>query len=220
MRRRSCRIPKSPSGSTPSPPAVGRWPGGCDQFAAAGRACGSCAVEPIIPADSADARASQMPISVTCGQCQHTVSVRDEFAGKRGKCPKCQAVVAIPAAAGVQLAAAPAPQSSRPAAARDAAPAPAKAAAPAATKPRPAGALSPDQLRAKVLGGFEGKIERVPTTPLYKLGIVATALVMVLLPLIYIGIIALVCLLVWWHLSNNHVILGAVRGRAAIFALL
>ena len=172
-----------------------------------------------------------MPISVTCGQCQHTVSVRDEFAGKRGKCPKCQAVVAIPAATAVRLAAAsaqpaarntaqPAPKAATQAPVRNAAPPATPAPAPAAAKPRPAGPPSPDQIRAKVLGGFQGTIERVPTTPLYKLGIVATALVMVLLPLIYIGIIALVCLLVWWHLTNNIAFVGAVRGRAAIVALM
>lgn len=33
-----------------------------------------------------------MAISVTCPDCEHTFSVRDEFAGKRGKCPKCGGV--------------------------------------------------------------------------------------------------------------------------------
>lgn len=165
-----------------------------------------------------------MAISVTCGQCQHTLNVRDEWAGKRGKCPKCQAVVAIPAA--VQLLAAAVVESAAPvaesaAAVTKPAAAPRKA-APAAAKsaPQPAAPPSGEQLRAKVLAGFHGQIERVPTTPLYKLGIVLTALFMVLLPLIYIAIIGLVCLLVWWHLTNNHFIVGAVRGRAALLSLL
>lgn len=33
-----------------------------------------------------------MAISVTCPECDHSFSVRDEFAGKRGKCPKCGGV--------------------------------------------------------------------------------------------------------------------------------
>lgn len=161
-----------------------------------------------------------MPISVTCGQCQHTVNVKDEYAGQRGKCPKCQAVVAIPGAAAVRHnAVAPAlgGQAARPTVAK---PVAAKSAAPAAAKPRAAAPQTADQLRARIFAGFQGPIERVPTTPLYKLGILATALVMVLLPLIYVGIIGLVCMLVWLHLANNHVILGAARGRGAILALL
>ena len=39
-----------------------------------------------------------MPISVTCPQCEFIVKVKDEYAGKRGKCPKCKTTVQIPAA--------------------------------------------------------------------------------------------------------------------------
>lgn len=38
-----------------------------------------------------------MPIRATC-QCGHSVSVPDEMAGKRGKCPKCKEILQIPAA--------------------------------------------------------------------------------------------------------------------------
>ncbi|MBI1900642.1 MAG: trypsin-like peptidase domain-containing protein [Planctomycetia bacterium] len=37
-----------------------------------------------------------MPIQATCGACQATFKVRDELAGKRGKCPKCGAVFRVP----------------------------------------------------------------------------------------------------------------------------
>ncbi|MEX2188461.1 MAG: trypsin-like peptidase domain-containing protein [Pirellulales bacterium] len=33
-----------------------------------------------------------MAISVTCPDCEHAFSVRDEYAGKRGKCPRCGGV--------------------------------------------------------------------------------------------------------------------------------
>ncbi len=37
-----------------------------------------------------------MPINAACSKCQHTISVRSEFAGKKIKCPKCQAVIQLP----------------------------------------------------------------------------------------------------------------------------
>ena len=44
-----------------------------------------------------------MAIECHCETCQHSFNVRNEFGGKRIKCPKCQSVVTIPvAAAGAQ----------------------------------------------------------------------------------------------------------------------
>ncbi|MCC6492543.1 MAG: hypothetical protein IT424_05935 [Pirellulales bacterium] len=37
-----------------------------------------------------------MPISGQCGKCSTTLKVNDSLAGKRGKCPKCGAIVIIP----------------------------------------------------------------------------------------------------------------------------
>lgn len=70
------------------------------------------------------------------------------------------------------------------------------------------------------MGGFRGSFEKVPTTPLYKLGILVTASFMVLLPIIYLGVILLVGYGVYWHLANNHVMLHNVRGRGAIIVFL
>ena len=38
-----------------------------------------------------------MPIKVICGKCGAQSTTRDEFAGRRGACPKCKAVLVIPA---------------------------------------------------------------------------------------------------------------------------
>lgn len=38
-----------------------------------------------------------MPIEVTCGGCQRRLRVPDKAAGKRIKCPKCEAAIAVPA---------------------------------------------------------------------------------------------------------------------------
>ncbi len=163
-----------------------------------------------------------MPITVVCGQCQQTLRVGDEHAGKRGKCPKCQSIVPIPAdqPASTNNAVQAAPP------VRAAAPKVAPTAAPAEPPPPPRvspppRAASPDQLRAKVFAGFRANaMDRVGTTVLYQLGIVLTTLFMIVLPLLYLVIIGLVCLLVFWHMAHNHVIVGTVRGRGAILALM
>jgi S1-C subfamily serine protease len=41
-----------------------------------------------------------MAIAVTCQACQFAFRVKDEFAGKAGKCPKCAAIVRVPGEAG------------------------------------------------------------------------------------------------------------------------
>ena len=37
-----------------------------------------------------------MPIAVSCPSCGASFRVKDELAGRRGKCPKCQGVLEIP----------------------------------------------------------------------------------------------------------------------------
>ena len=37
-----------------------------------------------------------MGIAVTCSKCRGSFRVKDELAGKRGKCPKCQATLVVP----------------------------------------------------------------------------------------------------------------------------
>ena len=66
-----------------------------------------------------------MPIQVKCAKCSKTLNIRDEFAGKLGKCPFCKNVMRIPAKAAVRPAAAPGaprPATAAPVAARPAAP--------------------------------------------------------------------------------------------------
>jgi zinc-ribbon domain len=44
-----------------------------------------------------------MPINAACPKCQHTISVRSEFAGKKIKCPKCEAVIQLPGGVPAQV---------------------------------------------------------------------------------------------------------------------
>jgi hypothetical protein len=163
-------------------------------------------------------------ITLTCGNCQQSLTVKDEYAGKRGKCPKCQTIIPIPAS-GVSRSvpnaagpvARPAAGSSPPAAAA------AKTGTVAGRKKPAASALPPlERVRAQIFSGFRSdSIERVRPTPLYQVGILLTTILMVLLPLLYLALIGLVVLAVWWHLTHSHVIFDSVRGgKATIFALL
>lgn len=44
-----------------------------------------------------------MPISVFCPGCQTRFSVSEKFAGKQGPCPKCRAIIQIPAASSEEV---------------------------------------------------------------------------------------------------------------------
>jgi len=55
---------------------------------------------------------------------------------------------------------------------------------------------------------------------LYRFNILITTLVMLLLPIIYVGLICLVCYLVYYHATHNAGMMGAVRGRGVIFMVI
>ena len=159
-----------------------------------------------------------MPISIQCPQCEARFQVPDNLAGRRGKCKACGAVITVPAAEAAEELAAdvvvaepvPAKTGSPPAAGTNP-PQPARQ----ATPPRP-----PQERQQEILAAFQGEIApvRVPLT--YRLGILLVTVVMVLLPLIYIALIALVCWAVYLHMVNDTGMLGAARGRAALIVLL
>ena len=116
-----------------------------------------------------------LPISVTCPQCSATLKVKDELAGKRGKCPKCQGAVQIPAA--------------------DRGPA---KRAPVATSPKPAEAAvklaipaSAEERRAKVLDSLSGTIEKTQAPFSFRLRMNLAAGAVCLLPVLYVGIVLL-----------------------------
>jgi predicted Zn finger-like uncharacterized protein len=48
--------------------------------------------------DGRSKESAPMPISVECPSCRSTFRVKDEFAGKRGRCPSCKAMLTVPAA--------------------------------------------------------------------------------------------------------------------------
>jgi len=69
-----------------------------------------------------------------------------------------------------------------------------------------------------ILNAMDGRIERVRTGPAYQLGLLLAAIVVLVLPVVYLSLIGLVGYAVYWHAVNNAEVLGTVNGRAAILA--
>lgn len=75
---------------------------------------------------------------------------------------------------------------------------------------------SPPKSRARSpLYRFDGRIEPVRPSVLYLLGLAVTAFFMILLPLMYLGVIAGAGYLTYWHASNYHWIRGNFSGGTA-----
>jgi Zn-dependent protease with chaperone function len=106
-----------------------------------------------------------MAISVTCDSCRGAFRVKDEHAGKRGKCPHCQAAVIVPG-------------------------------------PRRAVESRPLDLK-DILASFSGAIAPVQTTVPYRVGIALLAGIVVVLPVLYLGVIAGVGYLLFVHTTQN-----------------
>ena len=61
------------------------------------------------------------------------------------------------------------------------------------------------------LAGFRGAIRPVPATWLYRVALVLVAVLMLLLPLLYLAVIAALGYMMYWHATANAGMLG---GRA------
>jgi len=73
---------------------------------------------------------------------------------------------------------------------------------------------------ASATDGFDGAIAPVPVSPAYRLGLAAVALFMLLLPLVYVGLVALVGWGLVWHATENASILdasGSAKGRGLVY---
>src|SRR4051794_11724147 len=78
----------------------------------------------------------------------------------------------------------------------------------------------PDEITAgEVIAGFSGTLPKVRQRPLYGMALFIVAVAMVLLPLIYLGIIAATAWAVVWHLKNDAgMIVG--NGRSMLATLI
>ncbi len=156
-----------------------------------------------------------MGIPVTCGRCQSVFVAKDTFAGKRGKCPECLAVVEVPPAA-------------EPGPTYRLAEDPAEAPAPGPLKKQPeqppnkkppgraAAGRSRSQMLRTIRGAFEGDVPRVRRALGYRLSVVLVTFFLLLLPVIYLLLIAGVGYCLWWHAAHNLAPIASTRNPWAV----
>lgn len=166
-----------------------------------------------------------MPTVTDCSHCRAKYSVPESAVGKRATCAKCgQAfVVAVASAASVSkvavkyAAANPVVAPSVEAKPQAAGKAPA-AKQQATAKPQAAKGAA-RLTEAELSAAFAGPLERVRVPIAYRFGIVLVAAVMVVLPLIYLGLIAAVSYGVYYH-AINHTGLLSVGGGSRVRSIM
>jgi len=162
-----------------------------------------------------------MPIRVDCSACQFSFRVRDELAGKRGKCPKCRASIQVPnLESQTETGYALADETQRPPAVpRSSATASAgRPVAQSVAAKRAAEVTRPTLTPAEILTAFRGEIVPVRPSLLYRLWILLVATVMIVLPIIYLGIVAAASYALYYHATRDIVVFQTVRNaRAALF---
>ena len=174
---------------------------------------------------------TDMALRVECQKCQAVFAAKDGDAGKSGKCPTCKAPITVPAVADASVrkgvARAPSPPNKVAAAAvrptaRDTGNVAAESSPNQNEKSVP---LPPAQQRAallrELLAEFHGNIARVKVPISYRIGIVLSSLVMILLPLAYAGIVGLTGFAVYFHATHDTSMLemGTGRGRLVMCTL-
>jgi Zn-dependent protease with chaperone function len=116
-------------------------------------------------------------IPLTCDSCQAIFRLNDSFAGKRCRCPKCQAILHVPLS---------------PPASADHHKQGVKVSTQTSADPR-------QELLRQILAAFQAGLPPLRRTPAYRLGILLVAGAMLLLPVLYISLIVLCVFLVAWH---------------------
>jgi hypothetical protein len=120
-----------------------------------------------------------LAISVTCPKCSHSLKVKDELAGKRGKCPKCDATMPIPAA-------------------------PAAAATPTSqAASQPAAASSSTEPGEQILGAFQGTFHPPAVSLVRKLATWLVLAVLLGLVLVYVAILAGLAWVAFWLATSD-----------------
>lgn len=153
------------------------------------------------------AQGVMMSIRVICPGCETSLNAPEKAIGRTSKCPKCSSQVVIAAATDTKPSPSPAPSNATKA--KSPPRAAAKAEAPQAAR------LTIDRL----LSEFHGPIDRVRRTLLYRVSILVSFVTMLLMPLVYLCIIAATCYVVYYHTMHHGAIVTSVRGRGAIIAL-
>ena len=187
--------------------------------------------------DSGHSREPVLSILVTCDSCQSALRTKDEYAGRRICCPKCESVITVPGEeAKTQIARADTATRKATDGGHDKLNTEQTAVVPPERrqKPKTHTGLPTDpveryrRLESDVLRAVEGSIQPVNVPLTYRVGILLVLIVMVLLPLIYLSLIGAAGYAVYWHAVSHTGLLtadmGATSGRnaarAKMFALL
>ncbi len=139
-----------------------------------------------------------MSIALTCPTCQAAFKVKPEYAGKRGQCPRCKTALQVPLTG-----------EPRPAAPAERSKAPTLPASRECERPEAAA------LMRRVLDAFDGDIPPGRTTVGYRVGILFVTAAMLLLPVLYLLLIAGVGYALTWHATANVGILKGLGGHGA-----
>jgi predicted Zn finger-like uncharacterized protein len=165
-----------------------------------------------------------MKFGIDCPSCRASFQVAEENAGKRGRCPRCNEIFHVPdPPSTVSRSAKPStrPDEEDESGAYELEGAPkagiaarmtAARAATSATKRVEAAPTRPTRTPVQILAAFRGEIEPVQPTAMYRLWIVIIAFFMILLPAIYLSLVAIVGYGVYLHAITNHVLLTAGGG--------
>lgn len=135
-----------------------------------------------------------MPLEVTCASCHSTFRVKEAHAGKRGTCPRCKSSVAVPTV--------PVQEDVE-----------ASEALPLKRKPN-------QQLgMQEILEAFTGEIPPVKRTFGYVVGSLILTVAMLILPAIYLAMIAAIAYLLFVHATTNIGPKSPIRGFWSLFFL-
>jgi Zn-dependent protease with chaperone function len=154
-----------------------------------------------------------MAIRVDCPHCGETLHVKDEFAGRKGKCPKCQQPfqvpqrVAVPVAAHQGDAGAPAAGGARPTSvpSSSAGRPEGKAAASTAVAPQFVKApVSRTEVREQILAAFRDKLAPPRVSLLRKLGTFFVLFVLLVMPLFYLAAVGGLIYLMYWLAITSY----------------
>jgi len=155
-----------------------------------------------------------MSLKASCPQCQAEFKFNAGLAGRKAKCPKCTATITLPreviekakAASTTKTATADPPS------------------VPRRRKVKSNGGVkrsanSTAAVARKLDQAFKGDIKPVRKSIMYRVGILLVTLVMVILPLVYVGLIGLTGYAVYYHAVNHTEMLqyGRGRGKIAVF---
>lgn len=162
-----------------------------------------------------------MAIVVDCPHCKEKLSIKDEYAGRKGKCPKCQKPIQVPGTPPVvgntstvvltkSSVAAPKATSTvttKTVATKTAPPVPMQSGetvrAASATHVLSKPLANPEDTKQQVLASIQGKMTP-PTVPLMrKLGTLLVLGVVILLPLFYIAAFAGLIYAMYWLLTST-----------------